>query len=551
MGTYRQPGAVKDTRLDALTAGLSKIGQTAIDIAKNKKAKEEVETEKNRIRSLKVGEQMAGVSADIAKLPIADDKSVNVKIKNAFNEEFLRVSDLGKEAQRTGDNTEYIKARNALAQAASDTAWVVDAMNKDFSNFNELFSKNPETGTDGTWYQSTDVWRIKMAENWNNEKGKDIEFSLFTRDEDGNTIPGVNFGWDDGQGGLIRINNSEYKKSIEEEGGMFKYIENKDKEMKSVFDGVIPNGYQAMLETENKGGSQITKAKAEKANDDLRARLMKSNSLGMLVGLDPKTSIAENQWEKMGGYSATASKYDPSAKMVVKDGKIIESSDSTTDPDAEIMTQEYWLKNKIADYMMDQWALQDERIVRKGPKPIVGGGGQGTHELGEHELKLGLEKELEKGVYHGVQYINKYNRPENGSWVTGKKIIDDYEYYKEYGGNWVDENNKIVKLQKGERSEDAARNMGYNKMPVFRRADESLVEQIKKEGLENMVFFQPDAIFNDQTVFQNNEIVPDRTKINIKNPRNISNPTDQVIMLGLPYDKKVIDNNANNTNYGG
>jgi len=286
MGTYTQPGIIKDTRFDTARGVGQQISKTIQeDLEKKKKAEEML-----KLKKQKLNESMYGLQLDVSKVPAASDKSLTASLRKTLNNELQYIYQLGLESLKTGDNSEYLAAK------AKFEGWV-SKLPEQIGNLDYEANMYSKKG-DQVLTHGNDPMLAKMLDNYNMEDGKDIEITY-----DRGTGTGI-YSYSDvndqGQSVSTTVNMDYNLKNIKSGGsGLMKYIEDPSDRLSKMWNKVS-KGYKPSKferdEISDTGKEVIAKYETyDYANRDIK------NEVGVPNYKDPfENEYNQNNWEFFG-----------------------------------------------------------------------------------------------------------------------------------------------------------------------------------------------------------------------------------------------------------
>jgi hypothetical protein len=284
MGTYRQPGVIKDTRFETARAAGEQISKTIVeDLEKKKKAEEML-----KLKKQKLNESMYGLQLDVSKVPAASDKSLTASLRKTLNNELQYIYQLGLDSLKTGDNSEYLAAK------AKFEGWVSKLPEEigDLDYEANMYSKKGDQAM--TWGNDPTIGR--MFDNYNMEDGKDIDITY-----DRGIGTGV-YSYSDDKGSTIINMNRNLKNVKSGSEGLIKYIEDPSDRLSKMWNKVS-KGYKPSKferdEISDTGKEVVAKYETyDYANRDIKNELM---GVGVPNYKDPfENEYNQNNWEFFG-----------------------------------------------------------------------------------------------------------------------------------------------------------------------------------------------------------------------------------------------------------
>ncbi len=289
MGTYRQPGVIKDTRFETARAAGEQISKTIVeDLEKKKKAEEML-----KLKKQKLNESMYGLQLDVSKVPAASDKSLTASLRNTLNGELQHIYQLALESLKTGDNSEYLSAK------AKFEGWV-SKLPEQIGNLDYEANMYSKKG-DQVLTHGNEPILAKMLDNYNMEDGKDIEITY-----DRGTGTGI-YSYSDvndqGQPISTTVNMDYNIKNIKSGGsGLMKYMNDPSDSLSKLWTkaskGYKPYTFQQ--EEVGRSGQEViaTYQNYDDANEDIRQELTDASQPNFK---DPfANQYNQNNWEFFG-----------------------------------------------------------------------------------------------------------------------------------------------------------------------------------------------------------------------------------------------------------
>lgn len=328
--SYRQPKIIKDTSVEALRSGATKIAETGLKAATEAKKQEELQ----KIKQQTLNESLYGLDLDVSALPTAADDQFDDAFKSMMNTELERIHKLGAEALRTGDNSTYLKEKAKFAAMVKKAPSMIQMIQ---SQAKQVRENGPNLLNDT---DMNDPMFLEALRNWDIENGKDITPKYV----DGELI--LEFKEDDKTdpiskkvtpGKVFNINTGNNFQNVENGGGLqYLNVEQVDGNLKKLFDANTPPDYlgtksstRKAIEKDDKNLiTQKTGTSYKKQNNEIRENLKKPKE-----GLDPLAPHMNQQsWQRF-GFEGPYSKATEEQKKE--------------------------LRKKIVDFMMNTYAHDD------------------------------------------------------------------------------------------------------------------------------------------------------------------------------------------------
>jgi hypothetical protein len=289
MGTYRQPGVIKDTRFETARAAGEQISKTIVeDLEKKKKAEEML-----KLKKQKLNESMYGLQLDVSKVPAASDKSLTASLRKTLNNELQHIYQLGLESLKTGDNSEYLAAKSKFEGFVSKLPEQIGNLDYEANMYSK---KGDQVLTYGN-----DPMLAKMLDNYNMEDGKDIEITY-----DRGTGTGI-YSYTDvndkGKSVNTMVNMDYNLKNIKSGGsGLMKYMDDPSDSFSKLW-SKVSKGYKPYTfqqEEIGRGGQDViaTYQNYDDANEDIKKELTDASQPNFK---DPfANQYNQNNWEFFG-----------------------------------------------------------------------------------------------------------------------------------------------------------------------------------------------------------------------------------------------------------
>ena len=323
--SYRQPKIIKDTSVEALRSGATKIAETGLKAATEAKKQEELQ----KIKQQTLNESLYGLDLDVSALPTAADDQFDDAFKAMMNTELERIHKLGAEALRTGDNSTYLKEKAKFAAMTKKAPAMIQMIQ---SQAKQLRENGPNLLND---YKVNNPDFLKALRNWDLKDGVDIK-PKYVNGELILEFEGFN------------INTGGNFQNVENGGGVqYLNVEKVDGNFKKLFDANTPVDYQGTKNSTKKAIekddktliSQSTGTSYRRQNEEIRNRLngLERNKEGEWVKPKNWRDPLENQmnqqsWQRFGF-----------------DGPYSKATD----------TQKQELRKKIVDFMMNTYGHDD------------------------------------------------------------------------------------------------------------------------------------------------------------------------------------------------
>jgi hypothetical protein len=240
MGKYTNPDIIQDPLAKALAQTSKDVGKAAIGYI----AAEENKRKLDELRKNKLNEDLYSIDQAVNSIPSSEDEVFDDNFKAMLKEELTNVNKLGMQAIKSGNNSEYLKAKSSFESLVKQMPGLISNIDNQAKQLSEK--------SEGSVLDNTDVNYVKFLQNWSGKNGSGIKPKIVN----GKLIMDYNG---------FNVNTGSVFKNVEKGGGL-SFVTDPSKDMETIWKAEVGGNYEDFKETRtkiNKGELSKTSTKVQ------------------------------------------------------------------------------------------------------------------------------------------------------------------------------------------------------------------------------------------------------------------------------------------------